>query len=92
MAVSRLFYNAPARQKFLRGPRSEWRSIMETMTTIALNRRDVRLTLTHDGKNAFALPAAATLRDLGFSLATDMIGGFNGWANEGMPVERLPSE
>jgi DNA mismatch repair protein MutL len=63
VAVSRLFYNAPARQKFLRGPRSEWRSILETMTTIALNRRDVRLTLSHDGKSSFALPAANTLRD-----------------------------
>ena len=63
VVVSQLFYNAPARQKFLRGPRSEWRSILETMTTIALNRRDVRLTLTHDGKSAFALPAAASLRD-----------------------------
>ena len=63
VVVSQLFYNAPARQKFLRGPRSEWRSILETMTTIALNRRDVRLTLTHDGKSAIALPAAATLRD-----------------------------
>ncbi len=63
VAVSRLFYNAPARQKFLRGARSEWRSIVETMTTIALNRRDVRLTLSHDGKSAFALPAAPALRD-----------------------------
>ena len=63
VAASRLFYNAPARQKFLKGARSEWRSILETMTTIALNRRDVRLTLTHDGKRAFALPAADTLRD-----------------------------
>ena len=63
VSVSRLFYNAPARQKFLRGARSEWRSILETMTTIALNRRDVRLTLTHDGKSAFSLPAASSLRD-----------------------------
>ncbi len=63
VAVSRLFYNAPARQKFLRGARSEWRSVMETMTTIVLNRRDVRFTLSHDGKQTFALPAAHTLRD-----------------------------
>lgn len=63
VAVSRLFYNAPARQKFLRGARSEWRSVLETMTTIALNRRDVRLTLSHDGKLAFSLPVAGTLRD-----------------------------
>ncbi|MEO7455808.1 MAG: DNA mismatch repair endonuclease MutL [Gemmatimonadaceae bacterium] len=62
VSVAHLFYNAPARQKFLRGARSEWRSILETMTTIALNRRDVRHTLSHDGKSSFALPAANTLR------------------------------
>lgn len=33
--------------------------------------------------------AAATLRDLGFSRATDLAGGFNGWAAAGLPVERL---
>jgi len=34
--------------------------------------------------------AAATLRDLGFSRATDLVGGFNGWVAAGLPVERLP--
>ncbi|MEP6729658.1 MAG: DNA mismatch repair endonuclease MutL [bacterium] len=63
VAASRLFFNAPARQKFLRGARSEWRSVLDTMTTIALNRRDVRFTLSNDGKQAFALPVAHTLRD-----------------------------
>ena len=33
--------------------------------------------------------AAATLRDLGFARATDLDGGFNGWAAAGYPVERL---
>jgi rhodanese-related sulfurtransferase len=36
--------------------------------------------------------AAATLRDLGFLRATDLVGGFNGWAQAGLPVERLPKE
>ncbi len=63
IAVSRLFYNAPARQKFLKGARSEWRSIVDAVTSVALARRDVRLTLSHDGKPALALPSAATLRD-----------------------------
>lgn len=31
--------------------------------------------------------AAATLRDLGFSRATDVIGGFEAWAAAGLPVE-----
>ena len=63
VTVSRLFYNAPARLKFLKGARSEWRSILDMMTTIALNRRDVRLTLAHDGKQAFALAVALSFRD-----------------------------
>ena len=32
--------------------------------------------------------AAATLRDLGFDGATDVIGGFDGWQSAGLPVER----
>jgi DNA mismatch repair protein MutL len=63
ITVSRLFFNAPARQKFLKGPRSEWRSVMEVVTSVALTRRDVRLTLSHDDKRVLALPAARSLRD-----------------------------
>jgi DNA mismatch repair protein MutL len=63
VTVSRLFYNAPARQKFLKGARSEWRSVMDAVTSVALTRRDVRLTLSHDGKSVLALPAATSLRD-----------------------------
>lgn len=63
VTVSRLFYNAPARQKFLRGARAEWRSILETVGIVALTRRDVRFTLSHDGKPVLALPAAPSLRD-----------------------------
>jgi len=60
--VNRLFFNAPARRKFLRGARSEWRSIAEVVTSLALVRRDVRFTLSHDGKTALTLPGAVTLR------------------------------
>jgi DNA mismatch repair protein MutL len=61
--VSRLFYNAPARQAFLRGARSEWRAILDVVAAMALTRRSVRLTVTHDGKPVLALPVATTLRD-----------------------------
>jgi len=61
--VARLFYNAPARQKFLRGARSEWRAILDVVGTMALARRDVRLDVSHDGKPMLNLPAAASLRD-----------------------------
>src|SRR6185503_5113749 len=62
VGVSELFFNAPARRKFLRGTRSEWRSILETVASLALTRRDVRFTLTHDSRNVWTLPAAPTLR------------------------------
>jgi DNA mismatch repair protein MutL len=61
--VSRLFYNAPARLKFLRGARSEWRAILDVVGSIALTRRDVRVSLTHDGKSILTLPSAASIRD-----------------------------
>ena len=61
--VSRLFYNAPARLKFLRGARSEWRAIVDVVGGMALTRRDVRVTLTHDGKPMVTLPSASSLRE-----------------------------
>jgi len=63
IVASQLFFNAPARQKFLRGARSEWRGVVDAMTMIALTRRDVRFTVSNDGRQSLALPAAHTLRD-----------------------------
>jgi len=61
--VSRLFYNAPARLKFLRGARSEWRAILDVVGGMALTRRDVRVSITHDGKPILTLPPASSLRE-----------------------------
>ena len=62
VTVERLFYNVPARQRFLRSARSEWRGIVDVLTTLALTRRDVRVTATHDGRAALGLPPAPALR------------------------------
>jgi DNA mismatch repair protein MutL len=62
ITISQLFFNAPARLAFLRSARSEWRAILEVVTTLALVRRDVRVVLTHDGKTVLALPPASSLR------------------------------
>jgi DNA mismatch repair protein MutL len=61
--VSRLFFNAPARLKFLKGARSEWRAIVDVVGSMALSRRDVRVSVTNDGKPVLNLPATASLRD-----------------------------
>ncbi len=62
VSVTDLFYNSPARAKFLRGSRSEWRAISEIVTTLALTRRDVRFDLTHDGRRSMSAPPAPDLR------------------------------
>ncbi|HEY3258243.1 MAG TPA: DNA mismatch repair endonuclease MutL [Gemmatimonadaceae bacterium] len=62
VSVEQLFYNVPARRKFLRSPRSEWRAITDAVNSIALTRPDVRFSLSHDGKNVLSLPAVSGLR------------------------------
>lgn len=55
-----------------------------------LSDRDRRIILVCADGYSSSL-AAATLRDLGFSRATDLEGGFTAWAAAGLPVERVPS-
>ena len=62
VSVSQIFYNTPARKKFLRGTRSEWRAIAETVASISLTRTDVRFSVSHDGKNVLSLPPVSSLR------------------------------
>src|SRR2546428_4654432 len=51
VSVGQLFYNVPARLKFLRSARSEWRSAVESLTALALTHPAVRIHLSHDGKS-----------------------------------------
>ncbi|CAA9315461.1 MAG: DNA mismatch repair protein MutL [uncultured Gemmatimonadaceae bacterium] len=62
VSVARLFHTVPARAKFLRSARSEWRAVADALTTIALGRCDVRLAVTHDGRPTLTLPPAPSLR------------------------------
>jgi len=60
--VRDLFYNLPARRKFLRSARSEWRAIADTVVTLSLTKPSLRLRVSNDGREALALPPAGTLR------------------------------
>jgi len=62
VSVAQLFYNVPARLKFLRSARSEWRSAVESLTALALTQPSVRIHLSHDGKNALTLPPVSSIR------------------------------
>lgn len=59
--VRNLFYNVPARRKFLRSDLTEFRHIAETMTRFALSRPNVRFTFYDDDTLVYDL-APTTLK------------------------------
>jgi DNA mismatch repair protein MutL len=63
VSVEGLFAQVPARRKFLRAARTEWRAIADALATAALVRHGVGFTVTSDDKPAFTWPAALTLRE-----------------------------
>ncbi|HEY0799976.1 MAG TPA: DNA mismatch repair endonuclease MutL, partial [Steroidobacteraceae bacterium] len=56
--VRDLFFNVPARRKFLRAENTEYQHIVRMLERLALSRFDVAFTLVHNGKNIWTLPAA----------------------------------
>ncbi|MFL5480629.1 MAG: DNA mismatch repair endonuclease MutL [Gemmatimonadaceae bacterium] len=60
--VGQLFYNVPARLKFLRSARSEWRSSVDALTALALTQPSLRIQLSHDGRSALTLPPVSSVR------------------------------
>ena len=53
--VDRIFFNTPARRKFLKGADTEWRHVSKTVTALALANPNVSFTLKHDGREALRL-------------------------------------
>ena len=64
VTVEDLFYNVPARRKFLRTDRTERRHIDAWLTRYAMAYPHVRFSLSHDGRNVFQSPGSGTLRDV----------------------------
>ena len=61
--VGDLFYNLPARRKFLKADAAESAQITRLVTQIALGYFDVGVTLVSAGRRVMQCPPAATLRD-----------------------------
>ncbi|MFP8966360.1 DNA mismatch repair endonuclease MutL [Pokkaliibacter sp. CJK22405] len=55
-----LFFNTPARRKFLRTEKTEFSHLEEVVRRLALSRFDVGFHLRHNQKTVFALPPART--------------------------------
>ena len=56
--VRDLFFNVPARRKFLRTENTEYQHIVRMLERLALSRFEVAFALTHNGKSIWTLPAA----------------------------------
>jgi len=57
--VHDLFYNTPARRRFLRTERTEYGHIEKWVRRLALSRPQIAFTLTHNRRTALNLPAAS---------------------------------
>ena len=53
--VRDLFYNTPARRKFLRSERTEYLHVEEVVKRLALSRYDMAFTLLHNGREIYRL-------------------------------------
>jgi DNA mismatch repair protein MutL len=64
--VQKIFFNAPARAKFLKSVSAEARAVSDAVTTLALAHPEVAFELTSDGRTLLELPAC---KDVGRRVA-----------------------
>ena len=77
-SVRNLFYNVPARRKFLKSDSVEFKHIVTEFIRVALTRPDVGFTLTHNGKDVYVLRPAKSMKFriqdvLGATVANDLV-------------------
>lgn len=63
ITVSDLFFNVPARQKFLKKDETEWRHITKLFYAFVLCYPHIHFTLHHNGKQQYNCPSITTLAD-----------------------------
>jgi len=62
IAVRNIFYNTPARRKFLKSDAVEFRQIVAEFSRVALVRPSIAMKLIHNGKTVFDLKKSQTLK------------------------------
>jgi DNA mismatch repair protein MutL len=62
ISIRNLFYNVPARKKFLRSDATEEAHIHETALLLALSRLDIHMELRFNGRLIFSVPIAEDIR------------------------------
>jgi len=71
VTIRDLFFNTPARRKFLRTANTEMGHVTEHLTRLALPHRQVAFTLSHNGRETLNLPPTDTTR----RRVADLFGG-----------------
>lgn len=61
-AVRNLYYNTPARRKFLKSDASELKAIISEFTKVALSRIDIAFSLSSNGRDIYRFGPAGTLK------------------------------
>ena len=77
-AVRNLFYNTPARRKFLKSDNVELKHILEEFTRVALTRPEIAFSISHNGREIYVLKKAKSLKFrvldlLGSSVTGDIV-------------------
>ena len=78
IAVRNIFYNVPARRKFLKSDNTEFSKIAEEFIHIALVNNSISFSLIHNGKKIFDVPSGTNLKQrirllLGKKYADDLL-------------------
>jgi DNA mismatch repair protein MutL len=68
-----LYYNTPARRKFLKSESTEFAHCADAVKRLALTRPDVAFSLTHNGRNLFQLAPADSARRIADILGDDFL-------------------
>ncbi|MFA6133566.1 MAG: DNA mismatch repair endonuclease MutL [Phycisphaerae bacterium] len=87
ISVRDLFFNTPARRKFLKAAGTELGHVSETLARLALPHPQVAFTLTHNGRGVLNLPAASsTLQRIADLFGPDVSEGLLAIAGRNGPV------
>jgi DNA mismatch repair protein MutL len=69
-----LYFNTPARRKFLKSESTEFAHCADAVKRLALTRPDVAISLSHNGRNLFQLAPADAPRRIADILGDDFLG------------------
>ena len=82
LEVNHLFYNTPARLKFLKSPATEFSHIVSAVSHQAMANPEIRFRLTHNKKTVLDLPGSRDVKERAFQIygseLSDNLTGFSG--------------